>query len=164
VPARAGRLVVVLGYSGRRDHGDLHPICRARLDAAARIVAGGDTVLLSGWARGRRPTSEAELMARSWRGSASAVVTDERARTTAENAAYAAELARELTSSDVVVVTSRWHAARAALLFRAMLRGSGTKVAVVPAGSARNLPLVARELVAVALVPVQLALLRFRRQ
>ena len=45
-------LVVVLGYSGRRD--GLHEICAARLRRAETEAETDDVVLLSGWSRARR--------------------------------------------------------------------------------------------------------------
>ena len=54
------RLVVVLGYSAWRGAG-LHPVCEARVLAAAEFASEEDTVLLSG-----RP--EVELMLEAWPG------------------------------------------------------------------------------------------------
>ena len=62
-----GRLIAVFGYSDRTTDA-LHPICAARLERAMRESQAGDVVLLSGWARWRKPISEAELMACAWNG------------------------------------------------------------------------------------------------
>ena len=114
------RLVAVLGYSGRRHHG-LHDLCAERLRHAEQLAGEGDTVLLSGWARRRNGTGEAELMRAAWNGPEVTLVSDSTARSTSENAAEVAETARRLGADEVVVVTSRWHAPRARTLVRAAL-------------------------------------------
>ena len=77
-------------------------------------------------------------MSRAWTGAPARLILDDGARHTAENAAHAAEVARVLGAREVVVVTSRWHAPRAALIFRWFLRGSGVRVVVATrAGPAR---------------------------
>ena len=73
------RLVAVLGYSGRRHHG-LHDLCAERLRHAEQLAGEGDTVLLSGWARHRNGTGEAELMRDAWRGAEVTLVADATAR------------------------------------------------------------------------------------
>jgi uncharacterized SAM-binding protein YcdF (DUF218 family) len=115
------RLIVVLGYSGRSRGDGLHPICAARVTAAAALASGNDTVLLTG-----RP--EAELMRRSWSGDSRRVLCDTKSRVTAESASHAARLVGELGVAEVVVVTSWWHCRRAALLFRRSLRGTPASV------------------------------------
>jgi uncharacterized SAM-binding protein YcdF (DUF218 family) len=123
------RLVAVLGYSdGQADN--LHAICAARLRRAEREARPEDVVLLSGWARGRDVSSEAELMSRTWNGRASRVVLDRGARSTFGNAAGVAAAARRLGAGEVVVVTSRWHARRARSLVRAALRDDSSTVSV----------------------------------
>lgn len=159
VPAQAGfeRLVVVLGYSARRD-GGLHPICAARLAHAARVVGETDAVLLSG--RSRRPAlpAEAELMRRAWGGPDRDLLCDLDARITADNAANAALHARELAVRHVVVVTSWWHRFRARVLFRALL--PGVRVSVASARTPWTPRLLLRELAVFPLVPVQVRLAR----
>jgi uncharacterized SAM-binding protein YcdF (DUF218 family) len=140
------RLVVVLGYSDRRSSG-LHPICAARLVRAAELSARADAVVLTG--------VESEAMRRAWSGPCSDVICETDARITAENAANVARVVRELGATEVVVVTSWWHRLRAALLFHALLRGTGAHVHVVPAPS-WSLRLLVREVAAFALVPYQL--------
>lgn len=121
------RAVVVLGYSnGRRD--GLHPVCAARLAHGARISTAADVVILSGWARAPGARSEARLMAEAWTGRAAEIVVDEDARTTAENAANAVADLRRLGATEVVVVTSSWHARRAEHAFRRLLRPYGVTV------------------------------------
>ncbi|MGH3042371.1 MAG: YdcF family protein [Gaiellaceae bacterium] len=157
-PERARRLIVVLGYSdGRRQ--ELHPICAARLEHAARLASDGDAVLLSGWSRrpGRLP--EAELMRRAWTGPAEILLSDPDARITAENAANAAAHARELGADEVLVVTSSWHRARARVLFRSLL--PGVQLAVVGARTPGSPRVYLRELAVFPLVPVQLGLVRW---
>lgn len=153
----ARRLVVVLGYSDGRSH-ELHPICAARLEHAARLVGEGDSVLLSGWSRhpGRLP--EAELMRRAWPGTPEALLSDPDARITAENAANAAAHARELGVSEVVVVTSSWHRMRAGVLFRSLLPDVRVSVVGAPTPGSRRLYL--REVAVFPLVPIQVRMAR----
>lgn len=150
---RVPRLLVVLGYSdGRTD--DLHPICAARLEHAARLAGAGDTVLLSGWSRHPSRAPEAELMRQAWPGPDVALLTDPDARHTAQNAANAAARAGELGAREVVVVTSSWHRARARALFRSLLPGAEvTVVGVETPGSPRHY---LREAAVFPLVPLQL--------
>jgi uncharacterized SAM-binding protein YcdF (DUF218 family) len=139
------RLVAVLGYSARRDTA-IHAICARRLAHAETLVDGGGAVVLSG---------EAELMGEAWRGPAVELTFDPRARNTAGNAVGVAAAARKLGATEVVLVTSRWHAPRAALLLRAALRGSGISVTT---SSPPDLPgprLFARELACFAALPFQ---------
>jgi uncharacterized SAM-binding protein YcdF (DUF218 family) len=158
---RPGRVVAVLGYSVGRPEG-LHPICAARVAHAAEIVADGDVVILSGWARRPSSPSEAELMRRAWPAEPVPEVFDHRARTTAENAAAVARLAAEVGAREVVVVTSSWHAPRARLLFRAALRDSGIRSAVDPAPGGRPLRPLLGELWRWPFLPIQLVLARRR--
>ncbi len=124
---RPTRLIVVLGFSdGDRD--ELHPICAQRLAHAAQITTERDVVVFSGWARtpGTRP--EAELMAEAWTGRAREVVLDPDARTTVANAANVVDDVRRAGATEVVIVTSRWHARRALTVFRWKLRGLGAAI------------------------------------
>ena len=149
------RILVVLGYSDRRSHG-LHPICAARLERALAEAEADDTVVLSGWSRRSGAPAEAELMKAAWTAPCAELVCDVDARTTAQNAAVAAALARAHQPASVVVVTSCWHAARAKALFRAQLRGSGAELRVAPAGGPRPRGAGFRELLRWPLVPFQL--------
>ncbi|HET6689499.1 MAG TPA: YdcF family protein [Miltoncostaeaceae bacterium] len=164
-PARmsAGRVVAVLGFSARRA-GALHPVCAARVRRAGELATADDVVLLSGWARNRGGRSEAELMRRAWRGAPSRILLDDGARHTAENAVNAAQIARELGASEVLVVTSRWHAPRAALFFRWYLRGSGVAVRIASARGPLAAGPVAREAAVWPLVPAQIARTPSRRK
>lgn len=156
-------MLVVLGYSDAGS-GELHPVCRARLDHAARISDAEDVVVLSGWARVPHSPSEASLMRAAWKGAAARVVVDEDARTTAENAANAVGDVLATGASRVVVVTSDWHAARARAAFRWLLRGTSVRVdvePVAPAGGSRRDGL--RELALWPLLPAQLRRARRRR-
>jgi uncharacterized SAM-binding protein YcdF (DUF218 family) len=157
LPRRNGRVVAVLGYSNRRATG-LHPVCAARLERALAEEAGARAVVLTGWARHRERSPEAELMRRAWRGSEAPVFSDPHARTTAENAIQVAEIAVRLGAGEVLVVTSGWHAPRARLLFRAALRRTGIRVSVVRADGPRPLGAVAGELLRWPLVPLQVVL------
>jgi uncharacterized SAM-binding protein YcdF (DUF218 family) len=157
----AARLVAVLGYSNGRA-GSLHEICAARLRRAEREVRDGDVVLLSGWSRGRSHRSEAELMARSWQGPPSRIVLDRGARTTLANAFGAARAARDIDASEVVLVTSSWHARRAESLLRAALDGTGASLSVALVDEPASLRHRARELACWLGVPVQRAVARRR--
>jgi uncharacterized SAM-binding protein YcdF (DUF218 family) len=146
------RLVAVLGYSdGAGD--TLHEICAARLRRAEREVRADDVVLLSGWARGRRPASEAELMARAWNGRGARVLLDRHARSTLGNALGAAAIARSLPAREVLLVTSGWHARRAAAIFRVALRGSDSRVTLAVTDEPGSLGSQFREVACWALVP-----------
>ena len=146
------RLVVVLGYSDDRVEG-LHEICAARLRRAERETGANDVVLLSGWARDRSPTSEAELMARSWNARCGRLVIDESARSTLGNVVRAAALVRDLSVREVVLVTSCWHGRRAAALLRAVLRGSSATVTLAVTDERASPGSTLRELVCWPLVP-----------
>lgn len=155
------KLVVVLGFSDGRVDG-LHPVCAARLERAFVEAADADAVVLTGSARRLGTDSEAELMRQAWRGPATRLICESRARITAENAAHVAELVRELAVAEVVVVTSWWHRLRARLLFVLLLRGSGAGVRVVAVGRPWPPRLLLREAAAFALVPLQLGRARAR--
>ena len=140
------RLVAVLGYSRRRSDG-MHDVCAERLRHAEGLDA--DAILLTG---------EAELMRPAWSGADVPIYPDGAARNTRENAAGIAEAARRLDASDVVVVTSRWHAFRARTLARAAMRGV-TVTSSSPPGRPPLL-LLAREAVCIAALPYQLVVVR----
>lgn len=152
----ATRVVAVLGFSAGGS-GGLHPVCAARVDRAAELARVDDVVVLSGWARAPGAVSEAQLMSRAWTGAPARLVLDDGARHTAENAAHAAHVARTLGAREVLVVTSRWHAPRAGLIFRWFLRGSGVSVAVVSARGPLAPGPVAREVAVWPLVAAQIA-------
>jgi hypothetical protein len=121
------RLVVVLGYSDRRDRG-LHPICARRVAHAASVSEADDVVVLSGWARTPRVRPEAELMADAWTGTCRELIVDPDARHTVGNAVNAVDDLARSGAGTVVVVTSRWHAPRARAIFTWVFRGTGTRV------------------------------------
>lgn len=150
------RLIVVLGFSdGGR--GELHRICQERLTHAATIATGDDVVVLSGWARVPGTQSEADLMAAAWSGLARELVVDPDARSTVGNATNAVDDVVRTGATEVVVVTSRWHAPRAAAAFRWRLRKEVVTVittAPPPAGGVLNW---LREVPCWALLPLQLA-------
>lgn len=147
------RLIAVFGYSRGRN-ADLHRICAGRLERAEREAGTDDVVLLSGWARSRNATSEAELMARSWTGAGEWVVLDSRARTTLGNVIGAAKLARALPAREVVVVTSSWHAPRAAVLMRWALRRTSSTVRIATTNERGSIGARVRELACWAVVPL----------
>lgn len=158
----SGRLVAVFGYSRGAGH-ELHPVCRARLEIGAGAARKGDTVLVSGWARRRGARPEAELMAHAWEGTARTLLVDCDARTTYGNALAAAAAARHLRAREVLLVTSGWHARRAATLLRAALRGTGSSVVLAPTSERGGLAARARELLWWPFVPV-LALAAARKR
>jgi uncharacterized SAM-binding protein YcdF (DUF218 family) len=141
------RVVAVLGYSRRGDT-ELHPVCADRLEHAQRLALDRGTVILSG---------EAELMRAAWSGPDVVLICDPDARSTVDNAANVAKVARRLGARELVVVTSRWHRARTKILLRAALRKSGIRLSVETADMARPLRLRVRELACLALLPFQLA-------
>jgi hypothetical protein len=145
------RLVAVLGYSTRHDRELLHAVCESRLRHAESIVGEEDAVLLSG---------EADVMHGHWR--SGEVLLDPHARNTRENALGVARAAREVGADEVVVVTSRWHAPRAAALVRTALR----QEVPVTSSSPRDRPpakLAVRELVLLCLLPLQMLAVRRAR-
>jgi DUF218 domain len=144
----APRVVAVLGYSHRRT-GRLHPICAGRLAHAQGVADGAQAVVFSGF-------SEADPMRAAWTGPDVLLVCDHEARSTAANAANVAAAARELGAQELVVVTSPWHRRRARLLFGAALRGSGIRYSIETAEGPRPSWLLARELVCLAFLPLQL--------
>jgi hypothetical protein len=103
---------------------------------------------------------EVRAMERAWRGRPG-VVADVEARRTADSAGAAATLARARGIATVVVVTSWWHVPRAWLLFRAVA-ARGTRVRFAAAGGPCRVWDVARELLAVTIVPAQAAQARRR--
>ena len=149
----SGRLVAVFGYSDRSTDG-LHPICAARLERARREAREDDTVLLSGWARWRKPVSEAELMSKAWSGKAARVVLDHDSHTTLGNACRTAATAREVGAREVVLVTSGWHRRRAATLLRAALRPVDARMTVASTDERGTVRSRARELLCWTLVPI----------
>lgn len=156
------RLVAVLGYSDGTTNG-LHPVCSTRISRAEDVARPHDVVLLSGWARGRRPMSEARAMARAWNGHPVRLLLDDRARSTYGNAVATASAARELGVSEVVLVTSAWHSRRASTLLRAALRGSGRRLTIETSTEQPTARARLRELACLPLLPVQAALARRSR-
>ena len=148
------RLIAVFGYSARGVDG-LHPLCLLRLRHAEELASGAEAVVLSGWSRHGTGFGEAELMRDAWQGPEVRLVCDTTARNTMQNAVGVAALARELGVDEIVVVTSHWHARRAAALVRAALGDARVSVsASSPRGSVHPL-LVARELSCLATLPYQ---------
>ena len=156
------RLIAVLGYSGRGGS-SLHEICAGRLRRAERESGPHDVVLLSGWARGRSAASEAEHMADAWAGSCGEVVLDRDARTTVGNVSAAARLAHELEASEVVLVTSGWHARRAHVLLRAAVNGSRPRVSLAVSDDHPGIRIRFREAVGWASLPAGVLALRASR-
>jgi hypothetical protein len=148
------RLVAVLGYSdGTTDA--LHPVCDARLTRAALEARPSDVVLFSGWARATAATAEADLMAASWIESGHVRLVDREARTTLGNAIAIARAARRIRADEIVVVTSRWHVRRAAILTRAALLGSHVRVRLATSNEPVAPPKIVREAASWLVVPLQ---------
>jgi uncharacterized SAM-binding protein YcdF (DUF218 family) len=141
------RLVAVLGYSARRSDG-LHDVCAARVRHARGLVRDGDVVFLTG---------EAELMRGEW--AAEDVLLDPHARNTRENASAIAAAAHEVGATEVVVVTSAWHAYRARTLVRAALRDANVSVTSSSPEGWQPVSLLAREAVCLTALPVHARLL-----
>jgi uncharacterized SAM-binding protein YcdF (DUF218 family) len=160
--AKEPRLVAVLGYSTGAGR-DLHEVCAARLRRAELEAREGDVLLFSGWARRRKRAAEAELMARSWRGSAARVMLDRGARTTLANAVGVAAAARALQVGEVVLVTSGWHGRRASALLGSALHGSGLEVRLALTDERGNIWARGREAACWTVLPVQKLLARRRR-
>lgn len=157
------RLVAVLGYSDDATT-ELHSVCAARLTRAAQETRPDDVILFSGWARGTSTHAEADLMVASWNGNPRARrLIDRGARTTLGNARGVARAARAIDAEEVVLVTSRWHARRAAALVRAALAGSGARLRVAATDDRLSARQGVREVGAWLLVPV-LALVAARNR
>jgi uncharacterized SAM-binding protein YcdF (DUF218 family) len=155
------RIVAILGFSdGTR--ADLHPVCAARLARAEQEARAEDVVLFSGWARGRVPVAEADLMARAWRSPVRARVIDRGARTTLGNALGVARLARRLGADEVVLVTSGWHGRRAAALARVALHRTGARIRVVTSDEKAPFASRPRELASWLVVPLLALVARTR--
>jgi uncharacterized SAM-binding protein YcdF (DUF218 family) len=155
------RIVAVLGFSnGRRDA--LHHVCAARLARAEQEANAEDIVLFSGWARGRVPVAEADLMARAWSSPVRARVVDRGARTTLGNALGVARLVRRLGADEVVLVTSGWHGRRAEALTRIALRGTGARLRVVTSDEEAPFARRPRELASWLVVPLLALVARTR--
>jgi hypothetical protein len=157
---RRTRLIAVCGYSDGRGSG-LHPICERRLRRAEQEANADDVVLLSGWARGADAAPEAELMARSWNGACRRLFVDRDARSTWGNVAAAAALARKTEAAEVVLVTSAWHAPRAAALLRAATAGSGITVTVATTDERPPVGTRVREAACRTVVPFAVVAARF---
>jgi uncharacterized SAM-binding protein YcdF (DUF218 family) len=148
------RLVAVLGYSDGRAARPLHPVCLARVIRAEEETTAADVVLLSGWARRGRPSSEAELMAATWSGASRRLIVDRSARTTLGNATAVGRAARRIDAAEVLLVTSGWHARRASVLVRAALLGSGAQLRVASTDETTTPARGMRELAAWTVVPL----------
>lgn len=157
------RLVVVLGYSDRGDT-HLHPICASRLAHAATVAEESDVVVLSGWARTPRVRPEALLMAAAWDGVCRELVVDPDARHTLDNAENALDDLARTDGHTVVVVTSRWHAPRARVIFAMVFRGTGARVVTSSPDEPMSVGRTVHEVPRWLLLPVQLLASRWARR
>ena len=154
------RLIAVLGYSSRDGGAELNRVSAARLARANEEALPGDTILFSGWRRPRRAVSEAELMSKGWNGNAGNVLLDNASRTTYGNVLAAANVARELSAREIVLVTSGWHARRASRLLEA---AHGDRVVLAATDERGTVGARIRERACWLLVPLQAALAQRRR-
>lgn len=99
-------------------------------------------------------------MSRGWNGSAAEVLLDDASRTTYANVLATAAVARELAASEIVLVTSGWHARRASRLLEA---AHGGKVLLATTDDRGTTAARIRELACWLLVPLQVTLARRRR-
>ena len=148
------RAIVVLGYSDQNGS-TLHPTCASRLERAIAIATDDDVVVLSGWARLPDTRSEAELMEEAWTGRGRELIIDPDATTTVGNAANALTSIRRVGATEVVVVTSRWHAPRARVTFLWEFRRTGIAVEAVTAPGGRSRDWL-REFLGWLILPMQL--------
>lgn len=93
-------------------------------------------------------------MAASWDGLGKVWLVDRGARTTLGNALAVARAARRFEANEVVLVTSQWHARRAATLVRAALAGSGARLRIAAASEPVSTRGALREVGAWLFVPV----------
>ena len=141
------RLVAVFGYSPRRPEG-LHGICESRVRHAEHVVRDDDAVLLSG---------EADLMHGAWNGHQ--VLLDPHARNTPRErvgccGGGGAGRSPGGRRGDVGLARVPREDARA------RCPGPGVEVTASPAPGRAPLPLLARELGCLAVLPLQLAAVR----
>lgn len=99
-------------------------------------------------------------MREAWGGPDVTLLDDTKAHNTKENARGVAETARSIGASEVVVVTSSWHAFRARTLVKGALWRSDVPVRSESPTGRPPVTLLVRELVCLAALPVQLVRLR----
>jgi hypothetical protein len=128
----AGTVIVVPGTAADRD--GVHTLTAeafGRLRRAEKIARQSTVraVILSGWSGpGACGLSEAEQLMQAWAGPDVAVVLDETARSTAENALCAAGVIGALGEVREVIVVASWgNALRLRFAFRAALRPVGLR-------------------------------------
>ncbi|MBV8762210.1 MAG: YdcF family protein [Deltaproteobacteria bacterium] len=112
--------IVVLGAPLAAD-GALTPILEERVAAAAALyrMGGGTHVVATGGVTHGAPRAEAVAIAEALRAvGVPDVIVEDRARTTADNARFTAQLLAPLGVRRVWLVTQPFHGRRAALLFR----------------------------------------------
>jgi uncharacterized SAM-binding protein YcdF (DUF218 family) len=102
-------------------------------------------------------------MRAAWRGPTVALHSDPAARTTVANAAAVAEHAVAVGATEIVVVTSSWHAPRAAVLVRAALSSGPARVRTVSARHRPSPAQVLREAACWVALPLQLLAVRRAR-
>ncbi len=155
---RPTRVVAVLGYSGR-NASRLDPICASRLARAHELAHDADAVVLSGWARHPAGTSEADLMRAAWPVNGARIVCDTTAASTVENATNVVAAADDSRRG-----ARRCHLGVAPPAHASPVPGGSSRpsgAASVEGASGRpSAAILARELVCLAFLPVQLRRLR----
>jgi uncharacterized SAM-binding protein YcdF (DUF218 family) len=112
--------IVVLG-APLHPSGRLSPILEERVAAAAALyhAGGAPLVIASGGTTHGAPRAEAEAIAEGLRAAGvTDIIVEARSRTTAENAAFCAQLLAPRRARTVWIVTQPFHGRRAARLFR----------------------------------------------
>ena len=130
--------------------------CRARrCGLAAEWIAaerGVAAVVVTGFAPGGGPRTEAEQMRDAWQGSTNVeLVVEPRARNTAENAAHTLPLLQERGIGSAIVVCSWIHQGRVRFFFSRLYRDAGVRTSFVTVGTRLSPRALAWELAALPL-------------
>lgn len=94
-------------------------------------------------------------MAGAWRGQSARLILDGGARTTVANAVSAATVATTQHACEVLLVTSAWHARRAAVLLDAALAGANIEVRLATTDERGSIRARLREAACWTIVPLQ---------
>ncbi|SFI07411.1 YdcF family protein [Albimonas pacifica] len=160
-----GALALVVLGAALRPGGRPSPALIRRIETAARLFAAGRAprILVTGGAPAGGPATEAEAMRRALAARGvpeGAILVEDRARDTLENARFSIPILRAAGVSRVVLVTDRVHMPRALALFRLLGMPAaaapceapgGRRGAIYRAKEAAALPLHAARAVAIRL-------------